>query len=114
MMPEDAEALARHAATVRDARSILERIPTDQVFELPGRPHVCFQVSSVPLPARRIACRRVCSTELVPRKMSNAQVCCIHVGGPRVFNQQGFRHVIGSEPTLCRPMPVGWPCLDAG
>ncbi len=44
MTAEDAEALARHAAVVRDARSILERIPTDQVFELPGRPHVCFQV----------------------------------------------------------------------
>ena len=44
MTAEDAEALARHAAGVRDARSILERIPTDQVFELPGRPHVCFQV----------------------------------------------------------------------
>ena len=51
MTAEDAEALARHAASVREGRSILERIPTDQVFELPGRPHVCFQVRSAPCPA---------------------------------------------------------------
>ncbi len=56
MTAEDAEALARHAAGVRDARSILERIPTDQVFELPGRPHVCFQVGNVLSLATTLRC----------------------------------------------------------
>lgn len=41
---EEGEDPARHAQNVRDARRILERIPTDSLFELPGRPHVCFQV----------------------------------------------------------------------
>ena len=44
------------------ARGILERIPTDQVFELPGRPQVCFQVgayASLTPPSRFLHVHRV-------------------------------------------------------